>query len=192
MDGYLPNETGLLDLPLEVLTVVCLRLDLQDLVRVAAACERFRHGEGGLVSLELPTKSPVVTALRNHAIPGREPIPSARPIGCSESWVAYLARCVRQRRCREASPFAAGVRHSMFLDAAGRVLACGTGAEVGQNDAHRIHPNPTPVAALAGVRVRCVAAGTLHSLTLTWDGRVYSWGKNYSGQLGHGDRRDRP
>jgi alpha-tubulin suppressor-like RCC1 family protein len=40
---------------------------------------------------------------------------------------------------------------------------------------------------MAGVRVRSVAAGDIHSLALSWDGRVYSWGGNLSGQLGHGD-----
>jgi hypothetical protein len=38
------------------------------------------------------------------------------------------------------------------------------------------------------VRVRSVAAGQKHSLALGWDGRVYSWGKNEHGQLGHGDQ----
>jgi alpha-tubulin suppressor-like RCC1 family protein len=37
-----------------------------------------------------------------------------------------------------------------------------------------------------------VAAGGDHSLVLTWDGRVYSCGCNHFGQLGHGDRHDRP
>jgi hypothetical protein len=112
----------LLDLPLEVLTDVCLQLDLHDLVRVAATCKRFRHGDGGLETAELPTKSPVVTALRILAFSRPELVPSTRAIGGSESWVAYLARCARQRRCREAPPIAAGDWHSIFV-AAGLVLA---------------------------------------------------------------------
>jgi alpha-tubulin suppressor-like RCC1 family protein len=32
-----------------------------------------------------------------------------------------------------------------------------------------------------------VAVGTDHSLALGWDGRVYSWGENDDGQLGHGN-----
>jgi alpha-tubulin suppressor-like RCC1 family protein len=45
---------------------------------------------------------------------------------------------------------------------------------------------------MAGVRVRSVAAGYIHTLALSWDGRVYSWGDNHSGQLGHGDLVTRP
>jgi alpha-tubulin suppressor-like RCC1 family protein len=48
------------------------------------------------------------------------------------------------------------------------------------------------MAAMSAVRVRSVAAGFHHSLDLGWDGRVYSWGENRLGQLGHGDRLIRP
>jgi hypothetical protein len=66
-----PSAAALLDLPLEVLIDVCEQLDIRDLIRVAQACKRlFRHGEGGLDPAELPTKSPVVMALREHAFPG--------------------------------------------------------------------------------------------------------------------------
>jgi hypothetical protein len=59
-------NTALLDLPLEVLTDVCQRLDLHDLVHLAETCKRFRHGDSGPATAELPTKSPVVSALRRH------------------------------------------------------------------------------------------------------------------------------
>jgi alpha-tubulin suppressor-like RCC1 family protein len=186
------NQAALLDLPLEVLTAVCLQFNLRDLARVAEVCKRFRHGDGGLETEELPTKSSVVTALLEHASPGGRLIPSKRPIGCSESWVAYLARCARQRRCQENPPMAAGLKHSMFADAAGRLLTCGQGAAVGHGDAEGRYLVPTPVAAMARVWVRSVAAGFKHSLALSWDGRVYSWGSNELGQLGHGDKLDRP
>jgi hypothetical protein len=163
----------LLDVPLEVLVDVCQQLDLHDLVRVAETCKRFRHGDGdgGVETAKLPTKSPVVTALRGLAFPGDEPVPSTRPIGCFESWVAYLARYVRQRRCREVPPIAAGNQHTLFVDAAGQLLACGTGAAVGHGDENAVFSVPTPVAAMAAVRVRSVAAGCWHSLALGWDGR---------------------
>jgi hypothetical protein len=182
------NQATVMDLPFELFTAVCQQLDLRDLVRLAATCKRFHHGEGGLETVELPTKSPVATELREHTFPGGELIPSTRPTGCAESWVAYLARCVRQRRDREAPPLAAGGKHSLFLDVAGRLLTCGRGAAAGHGDADAIYSNPTPVTALAGVRVRSVAVGSRHSLALGWDGRVYSWGNNFCGELGHGDR----
>jgi hypothetical protein len=174
------------DLPLEVLTHVCRHLELCDLIRVSQSCKRFRHG--GLETVELPTESPVLTVVSEIA--GLKLMPSTRPHGCSESWVAYLARCTRQRRCREAPPIAAGDEQSVFVDAAGRLLACGSRAAVGHG--HEIRSDPTPVAAMTAVRVKSVAAGFLYSLALGWDGRVYSWGANNYGQLGHGDKLDRP
>jgi hypothetical protein len=178
-----------------VLTDVCQRLDLRGLVRIAATCKRFRHGDGGMETVELPTKSLVVTALRELAFHSGAAIPSTRPVGCSESWVAYLARSVRQRRCRDAPPIAAGFRHSLFLDATGRLLACGKGAAVGHGDANAILSDPIPVAAMAGIRVRSIAAGHSHSLALGWDGRVFAWGRNIYGEygeLGLGDKLPRP
>jgi hypothetical protein len=81
------------------------------------------------------------------------------------------------------------------VDATGRLLACGSGAAVGQGDARTedaFYPTPITVVGMAAVRVRSVVAGCGHSLALGWDGRVYSWGENGHGQLGHGDRRVRP
>jgi hypothetical protein len=180
------------DLPLEVLTVVCQQLGPHDLICVAETYQRLRHGDGGPSTLELPTKSPMVTALRKHAFPREDLIPSTRPIGCSESWIAYMARCVRQRSCREAPPIAVRWAHSRFLDAAGRLLACGQGVAVGHGDAETVFSTPTHVAALASLRVRSVASRSEHSLALGWDGLVYAWSNNTFGQLGIGGGLDEP
>ncbi|RLN96587.1 hypothetical protein BBJ28_00000161 [Nothophytophthora sp. Chile5] len=48
------------------------------------------------------------------------------------------------------------------------------------------------VATLRSVRVRQVACGALHSLVLTADGKVYSWGCSDGGRLGHGRVSSRP
>jgi hypothetical protein len=181
---------ALRELPLELLTHVCQHLGLTDLVRVAATCKRFCHG--GPKTMELPTESPVVAVLRELAFPRPELIPSMRPADCSESWVAYLTLCARQRRCREAPPFAVGGEHALYVDASGRLLACGEGAAVGHGDAKVMYPLPTPVAAMTGVRVRSVAAAFTHSFALSWDGQICSSGENKTGQLGHGDKLDRP
>jgi alpha-tubulin suppressor-like RCC1 family protein len=177
------------DLPLEVLTHVCRHFGLRDLVRVSQTCKRFRHG--GLASVELPTESPVVTVLREHAFSRPELVPSTRPIGCSQSWVAYLARCARQRRCREAPPIAAGYHESLLANPCGRLLTCGKGLGVGHGVLNTVYSDAKPVAAVAGVVVLCVAAGNGHSLALSRDGRVYSWGDNWAGQLGLGETQDR-
>jgi alpha-tubulin suppressor-like RCC1 family protein len=171
-----PNQSALLDLPLEVFADVCQQLELHDLVRVAETCKRFRHGDGRLETVELPTNSPVLKALRELAFAGGEAIPSTRPMGSSESWVTYLARCARQRRCREVPPIAAGGCRSQFVDAAGRLLTCHNR----EGSAGLV----VPVAAMAGIRMQSVAAGDDHNLALGWDGRVYSWGCNTFGQLG--------
>jgi alpha-tubulin suppressor-like RCC1 family protein len=181
---------ALLDLPLEVLTHVCLQLDLRALVRVAHTCKRLRLGEGGLQTVELPTKSPVIPALCDLAFPGGGQGPSTRPIGCSESWVAYLARCARQRRCREAPPIAAGLQHALFVDATRQLLARGSGAAVGRGGEAAVLV-PTAVTVAAGVRVRSIAAADSHSLAVGWDSRVFAWGLNGCGLLGLGDKLDR-
>ena len=45
--------------------------------------------------------------------------------------------------------------------------------------------------ALAGKTVAKVAGSSLHTLALTTEGKVYSWGENFGGQLGLGDTTDR-
>jgi hypothetical protein len=141
------GSLALLDLPLEILTGVCQQLDLHDPIAVAKTCKHFCRGDGGRrETAELPTKSPVVTALCVCAFPRFELVPGTRPACCSESWVAYLVRCARQRRCREAPPIAVSSQHGRFVDAAGRLLACGKGVAAG----HKSYRLPTPVAVMAG------------------------------------------
>ncbi|MCL7048079.1 hypothetical protein MKW94_029797 [Papaver nudicaule] len=56
--------------------------------------------------------------------------------------------------------------------------------------------SPTRLRPLIGVNIRSVAAGCVscHCVALDVEGRVYTWGRNKKGQLGHGDmlRRDKP
>jgi hypothetical protein len=188
MAAWSISKTALLDLPLEVLTCVCQQLDVRDLVRVAETCKLFRHGDGGMETVELPTKSPVVAALSEQAFSNGEMVPSTRPVGCAESWVGILSRCARQHRCR----IAAKPSHTLLLDVTGRLLACGQGDATGHGEAAGAPSAPTPVAAMAGVLVRSVAAGDAHCLALTWDGQIYAWAdRNNHGQLGIGDRGNR-
>ncbi|RZC72489.1 hypothetical protein C5167_047974 [Papaver somniferum] len=64
------------------------------------------------------------------------------------------------------------------------------------NNTHGNLISPTRLTPLIGVNIRYVAAGcaSSHCVALDVEGRVYTWGKNKRGQLGHGDmiNRDRP
>jgi hypothetical protein len=182
---------ALLDLPVDELTAICLQLDLHGLARIAATCKRFRHGDGELETVELPTKSPVSMPLRMLAFPGGERVPDERPVDCSESWIAYMVRCARWRDLRREPTIAAGGQCTLFVGATGHLLACGKGFATGHGNENVVCSVPTPVAGMAGVAVRSVAAGHEHSLALSCDGRVFSWGQNSCGQLGHGNKLTR-
>jgi hypothetical protein len=111
----------------------------------------------------IPTTRPIdysESTLGRHSVFRPKLIPSRHPLGYSESWVSYLARCTRQRRCREAPPIAAGECHTLFVDATGRLLGYGKGAAAGHDHKKRAVSVPTPVAAVASVRVRSLAAGS--------------------------------
>jgi alpha-tubulin suppressor-like RCC1 family protein len=85
---------------------------------------------------------------------------------------------------------AAGARHSLIaLSGTAGVAACGWGlyGQRGDADALAEPPSaPVTLSGLAGMECIAVAAGLAHSLCLTADGSVYSWGWNESGQLGIG------
>ncbi|EOD29477.1 E3 ubiquitin ligase [Emiliania huxleyi CCMP1516] len=84
----------------------------------------------------------------------------------------------------------AGAYHSLALTADGSVWSWGEGAsgKLGHGDQQR-QLLPKKVEAFAGQRVVAVSAGTYHSLAITADSAVWSWGEGNSGQLGHGDQQ---
>ncbi|RZC44782.1 hypothetical protein C5167_037733 [Papaver somniferum] len=85
------------------------------------------------------------------------------------------------------------------VEKGGELLFCGgtnwdTLGRKGPTDGNLI--SPTRLRPLIGVNIRFVAAGCVscHCVALDVEGRVYTWGRNEKGQLGHGDmiQRDRP
>lgn len=81
-----------------------------------------------------------------------------------------------------------GRDHLLILTDDGEVLACGS-CDFGLLGTGNAVDAKTPVTieALSEEEVTAVAAGRDHSVVLTKNGRVLTWGKASSGQLGHGD-----
>ena len=80
----------------------------------------------------------------------------------------------------------AGGGHSLSLTADGSVWSWGRGCfgQLGQGDGQG-QLEPKKIEAITGQRVVAVSAGEFHSLALTADGAVWSWGER--GCLGHGE-----
>eukprot|EP00245_Coleochaete_scutata_P005890 TRINITY_DN1986_c0_g1_i1.p1 TRINITY_DN1986_c0_g1~~TRINITY_DN1986_c0_g1_i1.p1 ORF type:complete len:496 (-),score=119.88 TRINITY_DN1986_c0_g1_i1:650-2137(-) len=87
----------------------------------------------------------------------------------------------------------------------GELLFCGATdwALIGRTDSKKKNeeraakfpnlPGPHRIAALEGVKITFVASGcaSCHCIAIDEAGRVFTWGRNENGQLGHGDRRQR-
>ena len=84
---------------------------------------------------------------------------------------------------------AAGMAHSLLLGADGRVWSFGNGKHgaLGHGNLADV-ASPKSIADLSQVQAEQVAAGDFHSLVLSSDGHVYSFGWGAAGRLGHGDR----
>src|SRR5579871_435494 len=86
--------------------------------------------------------------------------------------------------------------HSLLLKADGTVWACGDN-DYGQlgNGTTSGSTVPLEVKGPSGVgyleNIIAIAAGNFHSMALSADGTVYTWGRNSHGQLGLGDAVDR-
>ena len=79
------------------------------------------------------------------------------------------------------------------ITADGSVWSWGGGSfgKLGHGDAQN-QLLPKKVEAFADQRVVAVSAGELHSLAITADGSIWSWGDGDWGQLGHGDEQRQP
>ena len=78
--------------------------------------------------------------------------------------------------------------HSLALTADGAVWSWGNGlfGTLGHGDQQN-QLLPKKVEALAGRRVVAVSAACNHSLAITADSAVFTWGEGESGRLGHGE-----
>lgn len=83
----------------------------------------------------------------------------------------------------------AGDNHSLFVSAEGSMYSCGYGARgrLGHGDENSVYA-PQRIEALRDVRIASASAGSFHSLAVSSDGRVFSFGRRNHGVLGLGDR----
>ncbi|XP_066137078.1 probable E3 ubiquitin-protein ligase HERC6 isoform X2 [Saccopteryx bilineata] len=81
-----------------------------------------------------------------------------------------------------------GKEHSLVVCSKGRVFAWGAGSDgqLGIGEFKEIVFTPKKIKALTGIKIIQVSCGHYHSLALSKDGQVFSWGKNSHGQLGLG------
>ncbi len=83
-----------------------------------------------------------------------------------------------------------GENHSLSICSDGTVRSWGRNlyGQLGNGTTNNNSYVPTPVSLLTSVTA--VAGGSFHSLALKNDGSVWSWGSNYSGQLGNGTNNE--
>ena len=86
-----------------------------------------------------------------------------------------------------ATGIAAGGYHSMAIGSDGKLYAWGlnSSGQIG-NGTLTTETSPVVVSLPTGVTATGIAAGLYHSLAIGSDGKLYTWGYNTDGELGHG------
>ena len=87
---------------------------------------------------------------------------------------------------------ACGESHSLALTDKGYLYSWGRGFEgqLGLSEVIEIASVPSFVKYFHGTQVKHIAAGSFHSLAITENGSMYSWGEARMGALGTGKHRD--
>jgi alpha-tubulin suppressor-like RCC1 family protein len=85
-----------------------------------------------------------------------------------------------------------GLGHALFLLSSGVVMAWGNGGNgrLGLGDTLDRMEVTMVTGLLSNEKIKTVQCGASHSLALTIDGKIYSWGKNTQGQCGIGNNED--
>jgi hypothetical protein len=105
-------------------------------------------------------------------------------------WIYMAMVRVRMRRAKKMT--SAGRSHSLVTSGKMEVWSFGAAGGFGQlgHGGPGKEAVPRLIEALNHMVVKQVAAGADHSMVLTRDGDVFTWGREYFGQLGHGNTDD--
>lgn len=88
----------------------------------------------------------------------------------------------------KASMVGCGHQHTVILTDDGEVLTCGVGEYGLLGTGSTVDAlAPVPLESLGKEDIVQIAVGYDHTLALTSQGTIYSWGRNNNGQLGHAD-----
>ena len=82
--------------------------------------------------------------------------------------------------------------HAAAVTRCGELLCWGNASDgkLGHGDRRKAAAEfPQRVVDLSGVRICAVACGAAHTVALTTQGKLYSWGRGANGRLGHGNSR---
>lgn len=96
---------------------------------------------------------------------------------------------------KQVAQIAAGAFHFGVVDRSGQVLVWGEdrdGLRLGINAGYDVVAVPQRVPVSLAIAFKSIACAREHSVALTDDGKVYTWGSGETGRLGHGDERDCP
>ena len=94
----------------------------------------------------------------------------------------------------ERSMVSCGCWHMMAVTAAGHAWTCGYNlqGQLGMGDtAHRLGFTQVDAGQLGGARIVMAASGWCHSVVVSADGRVWTFGHGDDGSLGHNDEQSR-
>lgn len=167
------------DLPIELLAHIISLLPLEDICNVD--CVSTFHGDDSAVEEALRLRASLCGRLTPADLPVDE-----------VSWTQKLFWDERRHDHATRLPsMAGGVLHTAFIDASGALLTCGSerGAAglLGHGNDVRWLAMPTAVPGLEAVTIQGVTASYHHTLALSSEGLVYSFGLGDHGRLGHGD-----
>lgn len=88
----------------------------------------------------------------------------------------------------KASGIACASDHSVFMTDDGEVLSCGKGEYGRLGSGHTSDlKDPIVIEALENENIISISAGSTHSCALSESGKLFTWGRNDMGQLGHRD-----